>query len=65
MPTISTFYGIIIRIFFDEHAPPHFHEEYAEFGAQIANETLDDSQASFRDARSRSFWNGLHCTMRS
>jgi len=35
MPTISTFYGIIIRMFFDEHAPPHFHAEYAEFKASI------------------------------
>lgn len=40
MPTISRFYGIIIRMFFDEHAPPHFHVEYAEFQAQIAIETL-------------------------
>lgn len=28
MPTVSVFYGIIIRMFFDEHAPPHFHAEY-------------------------------------
>lgn len=40
MPTISRFYGIIIRMFFDEHAPPHFHAEYAEFHAQIVIETL-------------------------
>lgn len=25
MPTISWFYGIAIRMFFGEHAPPHFH----------------------------------------
>ncbi len=28
MPIISTFFGIIIRMFFDDHAPPHFHAEY-------------------------------------
>lgn len=28
MPTISMFYGIIIRMFFDEHQPPHFHATY-------------------------------------
>lgn len=28
MPTISTFFGIIIRMFYNEHAPPHFHAEY-------------------------------------
>lgn len=30
MPTISMFYGIIIRMYFapDEHNPPHFHAFY-------------------------------------
>jgi hypothetical protein len=41
VPTISTFYGIIIRMFFDEHAPPHFHAQYAEFKAAIAIRTLE------------------------
>lgn len=35
MPIISSFYGIIIRMFFDEHAPPHFHVQYAEFKAVV------------------------------
>lgn len=30
MPTISRFYGIIIRMFYDDHAPPHFHAVYGE-----------------------------------
>ena len=30
MPTISFFYGIMIKMFFDDHAPPHFHAEYGE-----------------------------------
>ncbi len=29
MPEISRFFGIIIRMFYDEHNPPHFHAEYA------------------------------------
>lgn len=41
MPTISRFYGIVIRMFFDEHVPPHFHAGYAEFQAQIAIQTLE------------------------
>jgi hypothetical protein len=41
MPTISQFFGIIIRMYFDEHAPPHFHAIYAEHEACIAIETLD------------------------
>ena len=41
MPVISTFYGIIIRMFFDEHAPPHFHAEYAEVKASIDIRALE------------------------
>lgn len=29
MPEISRFFGIIVRMFFDEHNPPHFHVEYS------------------------------------
>ncbi len=25
MPTISAFYGIVIRMFWRDHSPPHFH----------------------------------------
>jgi len=25
------FYGILISMFYDDHAPPHFHAKYAEF----------------------------------
>ncbi len=28
MPIISRFFGVIIRMFYDEHNPPHFHAEY-------------------------------------
>ena len=41
MPTISSFYGIIIRMFFNDHHPPHIHVEYAEFKAEISIVTLD------------------------
>ncbi len=32
---------IIIRMFFNEHAPPHFHAEYAEHRAVINIHTLE------------------------
>lgn len=35
MPEICRFYGIVIKIFFDEHNPPHFHAEYADCEALI------------------------------
>ena len=35
MPTISAFYGILIQMFFRDHAPPHFHVKYREHKATI------------------------------
>ena len=35
MPTISTFFGIVIQMFWTEHGPPHFHALYAEYEAII------------------------------
>ena len=35
MPTISEFFGIIIRMFFNEHLPPHFHAQYGEYEGMI------------------------------
>ncbi len=40
MPEISRFYGIIIKIYFDDHLPPHFHAEYGDFEALFNIETL-------------------------
>lgn len=28
MPEISRFFGIIIRMYYDDHNPPHFHAEF-------------------------------------
>ena len=41
MPTISQFFGIVIRMFFDEHAPPNFHAVYGEWQAEIDIEKLE------------------------
>jgi hypothetical protein len=35
MPEISRFLGIVIKMFFDDHNPPHFHAEYGERAALI------------------------------
>ena len=29
MPEVSRFFGIVIRMFYVEHNPPHFHAEYS------------------------------------
>jgi hypothetical protein len=41
MPTISAFYGILIQMFWLDHAPPHFHALYGEFEALIDIRTLE------------------------
>lgn len=40
MPEISRFYGIVIKMFFDDHHPPHFHALYGSHEALIAINTL-------------------------
>lgn len=40
MPEISRFYGIIIKMYFDDHLPPHFHAEYGKHTALIHINTL-------------------------
>lgn len=39
MPEISRFYGIVIRMFFDDHEPAHFHARSGGQKARIAIET--------------------------
>lgn len=41
MPIVSIFFGIVIRMFHREHAPPHFHASYQGFEALIA---IDDGR---------------------
>ena len=40
MPEISRFYGIVIRMYYNEHPPPHFHAQYGEYEALIHIPTL-------------------------
>lgn len=40
MPEISRFYGIVVKMFFDDHNPPHFHAFYGEHEVVIAIESL-------------------------
>ena len=41
MPEISRFYGIIIRMFYNDHNPPHFHVIYQNDEALIGIKTLE------------------------
>jgi len=40
MPELTRFYGIIIRMYYDDHAPSHFHAFYGEHEAVFEIETL-------------------------
>ena len=40
MPEVSRFFGIVIRIFFNDHDPSHFHAIYGEYEALIEIESL-------------------------
>jgi len=41
VPTLSVFFGIVIRMYYDDHAPPHFHAIYGEFEAMIGIDPLE------------------------
>lgn len=41
MPEVSRFLGIVIAMYFKEHAPPHFH---AKYGNQRASFSIHDLQ---------------------
>lgn len=43
MPVISSFYGVIVRMYFkqSEHNPPHFHVDYGEYHGIIDIRTLE------------------------
>jgi hypothetical protein len=43
MPVVSTFFGIVIRMFYREHGPPHFH---AEHQGEHASFTFDGNRTA-------------------
>lgn len=40
MPEISRFFGIIVAMYFSDHAPPHFHVRYGSQRARFGIEDL-------------------------
>ena len=41
MPQISSFYGIVITMYYGDHPPPHFHARYGDENAKVEIETGD------------------------
>ncbi len=64
MPSISMFYGIIIRMYFapGEHNPPHFHAYYNEYKASFSIKTLEvlDGSLPKKQTRLVQAWAELH-----
>lgn len=62
MPEISRFYGIIIRIFYNDHNPPHFHAEYQDFEVLVSVQPIRiiDGDAPARVKSMIIEWAGLH-----
>jgi len=40
MPEVARFYGIVIKVFFGDHPPSHFHAVYGECNALVSIESL-------------------------
>jgi hypothetical protein len=62
VPRISSFFGIVITMYFDDHAPPHFHADHGEYSAkvEIANGEIYRGYLPQRDARLVREWTRLH-----
>ncbi|ADL67883.1 MULTISPECIES: type II toxin-antitoxin system toxin DhiT [Thermoanaerobacterium] len=41
MPEITRFYGIVIKMYFGDHLPPHFHAIYGEYVGMFNINTLE------------------------
>ncbi len=48
MPEISRFLGIVIAMFYSDHAPPHFHARYGEHEVTVR---IDDGAVDGRFPR--------------
>jgi hypothetical protein len=46
MPELSRFYGIIIRMFYGDHAPPHFHAVYQGEEIKVNSTRLKSPKAT-------------------
>jgi hypothetical protein len=64
MPTISMFYGVIIRLFFapSEHNPPHFHAFYQDKKAIVDINSCEITEGNLPSKQSKMViaWAELH-----
>ena len=62
MPVVSRFLGILIKMYFSDYNPPHFHAQYGEQSGLIEIKTLDmiEGDLSPRVLRLVQEWASLH-----
>lgn len=62
MPTISSFYGILVRMYFGDHPPPHFNVRYGGHKARfaISSGELIDGKLPAPAERMVRGWASLH-----
>ena len=62
MPEVSRFFGIIIAMYYNDHAPPHFHAKYGSEQAslRIDNGAILEGSLGTRALRLVEEWRALH-----
>ena len=61
MPEISRFLGIIIRMYFRDHVPPHFHAQYGEYEITVnINDGIVEGKFPKRALNAVMEWYELH-----
>ena len=62
MPEISRFFGISIRMYFDDHSPPHFHAIYGRAEIEVGIDPIVIIRGKFprRAAGMVLEWAALH-----
>jgi hypothetical protein len=62
LPEVSRFFGIIIALYYNDHAPPHFHAKYGDDEATVRIESGEilNGCLSKRAVRLVEEWRALH-----
>jgi hypothetical protein len=62
VPRISSFYGITVAMYFNDHAPPHFHVAYAGWEAsfRLSDLGIIEGEVPSRAARLVRQWARMH-----
>ena len=62
MPTISVFFGLIIRMYYKDHQPPHIHVQYQDCNAviDILTGNITEGKLNARQLKFVQAWVEIH-----